>query len=65
MNIMVYSRPYIGMAPRKKGGHIKRVEMTYAQNVCVRLVKGLYEPYQAFFSAFMSNRTVKFAGKYR
>ena len=34
-------------------------------NVCVRLVKGLYEPYQSLSSASMSNRAVNFFGKYR
>ena len=32
------------------------------KNVCIRLVKGLHEPYQALLSAYMSNGT---AGEHR
>ena len=61
-NIMAYgSTPYVGMAPKKNGGHIKSAKM--ARSKC--LVKGLYEPYQALQSASMSNGTVNFAGKHR
>ena len=42
-----------------------KVHKLHARNVFVRLVKGLYEPYQALSSVFMSKKTVKFAGKYR
>ena len=58
------STPYVGMTPEKNGGHIE-VHKWHAQNVCVRLVNGLYEPYQALSSASMANKTVNFAGKYR
>ena len=62
--IMVYgSTPYAGMAPKKKAATLKAHE-SHARNVGVRLVKGLYEPYQSLSSASMSNRTVNFAGKY-
>ena len=58
------STPYVGMTPKKNGGHIE-VHKWHARNVCVRLVNGLYEPYQALSSASMANKTVNFAGKYR
>ena len=60
--IMVYgSTPYVGMAPKKNGGHIKSAH----RNVCIRLVKGLYEPYQALPSASMGNGSITFGGEYR
>ena len=47
--------------PKKSGGHIK----SHAQNVCIRLVKGLYESYQSYWAtAFMSNRIINFAGEH-
>ena len=55
------STPYVGMTPKKNGGHIKSVQM----NVYLRLVKGLHEPYQALSSASMSNGTVIFDGEHR
>ena len=58
------STPYVGMTPKKNGRHIKSAQK-HARNIFVRLVKGLYEPYQALSSVFMSKKTVKFAGKYR
>ena len=36
----------------------------HAQNIYVRLVKGLYGPYQALPNASMSNGTVNFAGEH-
>ena len=38
-----------------------KVRKWHAQNVCVRLVKGLHEPYQALPSASMGNGTINFA----
>ena len=58
------STPYVGMALKKNGGHIISAQMTRLK-CYVRLVKGLYEPYQALPSASMSNRTVNFAGEHR
>ena len=49
--------PYVGMTPKKNGGHIK--------SACVRLVNGLHERHQALPSASMGNRTGNFAGKHR
>ena len=61
--IMAYgSTPYVGMTPKKNGGHIKSAQ---TRNVCVRLVNGLHEPYQALLSTSMGNGTVKFAGEHR
>ena len=63
--IMAYgSTPYVGMAPKKNGGHIKSAQITRSK-CYVRLVKGLYEPYRALPSASMSNGTVNFAGEHR
>ena len=43
--IMAYgSTPYVGMAPKKMAATVK-VHKWHAQNVCVRLVNGLHEPY--------------------
>ena len=62
--IMAYgSTPYVGMIPKINGGHIKSAQMTRLK-LYVRLVKGLYEPYQALPSASMSNETVNFAGEH-
>ena len=59
------STPYVGMTPKKMAATIK-VHKWHAQNVYVRLVKGLYEPYHALPSASMSNgTTVNFAGGHR
>ena len=64
-SIMAYgSTPYVEMAPKKNGSHIK-VHKWQAWNVCVRLVKGLHEPYQALPSASMGNGYITFAGEYR
>ena len=61
---MVYYRsPYVGMTPKKMVATLK-VHKCYARNVCVRLVNGLYDPYQALLSASMANKTVNFAGKH-
>ena len=61
---MVYgSTPYVGMTPKKMAATLK-VHKWHAQNVCVRLVKGLHEPYQALLSASMSNWTINFAGEH-
>ena len=59
------STPYVCRdGPEKNGGHIKSAQITRLK--ChVRLVKGLYEPYQALPSASMSNGTVNFAGEHR
>ena len=57
------STPYIGMAPKKNGGHIKSAQMTRS-NVCIKLVNGLHEPYQALSSASMGIRTANFTGEY-
>ena len=54
--------PYVGMALEKNGGHIKSALHTW--NVCVRLVKGPHELYQALPSASMGNRTINFDGEY-
>ena len=58
------STPYVGMASKKNGGHIKSAQMTRSKCL-VGLVKGLYEPYQALPSASMGDRTVNFAGEHR
>jgi len=58
------STPYVGMTPPKNGGTLK-VHKWHTWNVCVRLVKGLHEPYQALPSASMGNRIITFAGEYR
>ena len=61
---MVYgSTPYVGMTLKKMVATIK-VHKSHTRNVCVRLVKGLYDPYQALPSASMSNWTVNFAGEH-
>ena len=49
--------------PEKTAATLK-VHKCYARNVCVRLVNGLYEPYQALLNASMANKTVNFAGKH-
>ena len=56
--------PYVGMTPKKMAATVK-VDKWHAWNVYVRLVKGLYEPYQALPSISISNETVNFAGKHR
>ena len=58
MHIMAYgSTPYVGMTPKKNGGHIKSAQMTRSK--CLqRSVNGFHEPYQALSSASMGNRTV-------
>ena len=62
--IMAYgSTPYVGMTPQKMAATIK-VYKWHAQNVTVRLVNGLHEPYQAVLSTSMGNRTVNFGGKH-
>ena len=48
--------------PQNKFAATLKVHKWHAQNVYSRLVKGLCEPYQSLLSAFMSNRTVNFAG---
>ena len=64
-HIMAYgSTPYVGMTPKKMAATLE-VHKCHTRNVYVRLVKGLYEPYQALPSASMSNRTVNFAGEHR
>ena len=57
-NIMAYgSTPYVGMTPKKNGGHIKSAQMTRSK--CLqRSVNGFHEPYQALSSTSMGNRTV-------
>ena len=55
------SMPYVGIALKKNGGYIKSAH----RNVCIRLVKGLYEPYQALSSASMGNGSITFGGEYR
>ena len=57
------SKPYVGMTLKKNGGYIQSAQMT-RWNVCIRLVNGLHEPYQALSSASMGNMTVNFAGKH-
>ena len=42
-----------------------KVHKSHAWNVCVRLVKGLHEPYPALPCASMDNGTVNFAGEHR
>ena len=42
-----------------------KVHKWHARNVYVKLVKSLYEPYQALPSASMSSGTVNFAGEHR
>ena len=64
MNIIAYgSTPYVGMTPNKMAATLK-VHKWHARNVCIRLVNGLYEPYQALSSASMANKTINFAGKH-
>ena len=64
-SIMAYgSTPYVGMTPKKNGGHIESHKW-HAQKVCDRSVNGLHEPYQALSSSSMGNRTINFAGKHR
>ena len=54
--IMAYgSMPYVGMAPKNNGGHFKSAQW-HTQNVCVRLVKGIHEPYQALLECFHGQR---------
>ena len=51
------STPYVGMTPKKNGGHIKSARMTRSK--CLqRSVNGFHEPYQALSSTSMGNRTV-------
>ena len=53
---MAYSStPYVGIAQEKMAATSK-VYKWHVQNVCVRLVNSLYEPYQALSSASMGNR---------
>ena len=56
--IMAYgSMPYVGMTPKKNGGHIKSAQMTRSK--CLhRSVNGFHEPYQALSSTSMGNRAV-------
>ena len=58
MDIMAYgSTPYVGMTPKKNGGHIKSAQMTRSK--CLhRSVNGFHEPYQALSSTSMGNRAV-------
>ena len=58
LGIMAYgSTPYVGMTPKKNGGHIKSAQMTRSK--CLhRSVNGLHEPYQALSSTSMGNRTI-------
>ena len=49
---------------KKKTAATLKVHKWHTWNVCVRLVKGLYEPYQSSSSASISNRTVNFSGKH-
>ena len=45
-NIMAYSStPYVGMTLKKMAATLK-VHKWHTRNVCVRLVKGLHEPYR-------------------
>ena len=53
----------LGMAQKKNGGHIKTAQR-HTRNVCVRLIKGLNEPYQALPSASVGNGNITFAGEY-
>ena len=55
--IMAYgSTPYVGMTPKKNGGHIKSAQMTRSK--CLhRSVNGFHEPYQALSSTSVGNRT--------
>ena len=47
--IMSYSSmPYAGMTPEKMAATIK-MHKGRAQNVCIRFVKSLHEPYQALY----------------
>ena len=42
-----------------------KVHKWHTRYVCVKLVKGLHEPYQALPNASMGNGTIKFAWEYR
>ena len=58
IRIMAYgSTPYVGRASKKIVAILK-VYKWHAWNVCIRLVKGLHEPYQALPSAYMGNGTI-------
>ena len=62
--IMAYgSTPYVGMTPKKIVAALKMYKW-HTRNVCVRLVNGLQERYQALSSASMGNSTINFAGKH-
>ena len=50
--------------PPKMAATLK-VHKRHARNVCIRLVKGLREPYQALPSASMGNGNITFTGEYR
>ena len=59
--IMAYgSTPYVGM-PWKKIVATLKVHKWHTRNICVRLVKGLYKPYQALPSVSMGNGNITFA----
>ena len=49
--------------PPKNGSTLK-MHKWHAQDLCVRLVKGLHKPYQALPSASMGNGTINFAGEH-
>ena len=62
---MAYGRYTICRDDPKIMAATLKVHKRHARNVCVRLVNGLYERYQALLSASMGNRTVNFVGKHR
>ena len=65
-DIVVYSStPYICRDDPEKMVATLKVHKWHAQNVYVRVVKGLCEPDQALSSASMSYRTDDFTGEHR
>ena len=51
---LYHGMPYVGMAPKKMVATLK-VHKWHTRNVCIRLVNGLHDPYQALLSASMGS----------
>ena len=50
--------------PPKNGGYVKSHKW-HTWNICIKVVKGLYEPYQSLSSAFMNNRMLESIAKHK
>ena len=50
--------------PPKNGGYVKSHKW-HTWNICIKVVKGLYEPYQSLSSAFMNNRVLESIAKHK